>query len=555
MKTIFNIRTAIQKRQIMNHFKLFIGMVLCGLNLVLAAGPNLLTNGSFENGLADWRIDKVGNPEASAVIDRENAVEGRLSLNLKFRGELKKNVYLTVWRTLKVQPSTTYRISFRARMQNSKPFWAGIEYQPLVRPENDSPDWREYSFEFTTKANSSVRFRFLVESPAENIWLDDVRLEKVLNSSPSVFPAQSILAFGARPDGRGDSTDAFRKAVAAGVTQILLPEGEFAVKELVLPDNIGIRGCGERSRIVPFSADQKFVIRGGSNSKFSDFSVDAGKQKTHGLYFLRAENVVIDRISVSDSKAFGINFDHVNHAVIGNCTIRSTHTGIMQTYCSNIRTVQNTVLDSTKHGIQFWSQDKWQPQFRTRNLWFCNNYVRNAVSGEGGIWGVGVIGVVMSGNIVECAKDVGLDLEWCEDSVISGNVVRDTEHGGISLFFSCRNITITGNTVYNNRVYEKEPGAYWVRAGIWLTYRNVKTFRNDMGHENITISGNTVVNGPGKRRAVWVGYGKNVLVQGNNLNGAAVHHGGRHGDLGIPVKEYDGNKDYRIGPDGVISER
>ena len=182
----------------------------------------------------------------------------------------------------------------------------------------------------------------------------------------------------------------------------------------------------------------------------------------------------------------------------------------------------------------------------------CNNYVKNAPSGDGGIWGVGVIGVVMSGNIVECAKDVGLDLEWCEDSVITGNVVRDTENGGISLFFSCKNITISGNTIYNNRVYEKEPGAYWVRAGIWLTYRNTETFQNDTGHENITITGNTIVNSPGKRRAVWVGYGKNVLIRGNHLLNGNVYHGGSHGNLGVPVKEYDGSRDYLINADGVL---
>lgn len=527
---------------------------LCGWNFCLTAAPDLLGNGSFENGLDEWRVNKVGKPDADAVIDRTTAADGKQALNIKFNGERKSNVYITVWRTLKVQPLTTYRIRFKAKTQNSKPFWAGIEYQPLARSKSGTSDWLDYSFEFTSKNNSSVRFRFLVENRAENIWLDDVRLEKVLNSSPSVELEQSILAFGAKPDGSSDSTAAFQKAVEAGVTRILLPEGTFAVRELTLPDNIGIQGCGERSVIVPLT-DQKFVIRGGSNSRFSDFSINAGNRKAHGLYFLRAKNVVIDRISVSNSKAFGINFDHVDHGVIENCTIRSAHTGIMQTYCSNIRTMQNTVLDCTKHGIQFWSQDKWRPQFRTRNLWFCNNYVRNAPSGDGGIWGVGVIGVVMSGNIVERAMDVGLDLEWCENAVISGNIVRDTEHGGISLFFSCKNITITGNTVCNDRIYSKAQGGYWVRAGIWLTYPNTKTFKEDHGHENITIAGNTIINGSGPRRAIWIGCGKNILIQGNNLNGATVHHGGEHGNLKTVIQEYRGENDYRIDSNGVIKQR
>ena len=515
---------------------------------------NLMENGSFEQGLKGWRIDKIGNPDAEAVLVKDMASDGKQSLNITFKGNRKSNVYITVWKSLKLQPLTKYRLRFQAKAQNSRSFWAGIEYQPLVRSKGGTADWQEYLFEFTTKSNSQVHFRFLVEEQAENIWLDNVVLEKVVKNSSSSPVEQSILAFGAKPDGSSDSTAAFQKAVEAGVSRIFIPEGVFAVKELVLPDNISITGCGENSCLIPFSEDQKFVIRGGNNARFSDFAVDCRGRKTQGLFFFRTGNVMIERVFVSNSGTFGINLDHVVDAVIRDCVIRATHTGIMQTYCSNLRTVRNTVLDSTKHGIQFWSQDHWRPQFRTRNLWFCDNFVKNASSGEGGIWGVGVIGVVMSGNVVDGAKDVGLDLEWCEDAVVSGNVVRNTEHGGISLFFSCKNVTITGNTVYNNRIYAKEPEGYWVRAGIWLTYRNVKTFRNDTGHENITISGNTVINGPGKRRSVWIGCGRNVLIRGNQFIGAPVYHGGEHGKTGVPIKEYDGTRDYAVNFRGEIFE-
>lgn len=531
-------------------------LLFCALALTLPAGnADLLTNGSFENGLDGWRVNNVGGADATAEPDQQ-ASDGKQSLKIRFGKERRKNVYITVWRSLKVQPWSSYRLSFKAKTRNSKPFWAGMEYRPAIYVKDGNSDWKEYSFEFKSEQRTSVHFRFLVDNTAEGIWLDDVKLEKIPNVSPEAGMEQSILAFGAKPDGKTDCSSAFRKAIQAGVTQLFLPEGNYALaQEIVLPDGFRLRGCGKNSRIIALPSPRKFVLKGGSNSRFSDFTVDAGQQKTHGLYFLRAENIVVERVFISNTKAFGINFDHINHAQISNCTIRSAHTGIMQTYCSNIRTMQNTVLDCTKHGIQFWSQDKWRPQFRTRNLWFCNNYVKNAPSGDGGIWGVGVIGVVMSGNIVERAMDVGLDLEWCENAVISGNIVRDTEHGGISLFFSCKNITITGNTVYNDRIYSKAPGGYWVRAGIWLTYPNIKTFKEDYGHENITIAGNTIINGPGPRRAIWIGCGKNILIQGNNLNTATIHHGGEHGNLKTVIKEYSGEKDYRIDSNGEMKER
>lgn len=526
-------------------------IALCGLSGALRADSNLLTNGSFEDGLKDWRVDKPGKPVAEAVVVDE-AAEGKQALKLQFTGKRRSNVYLTVWRSVKLQPLTRYRFSFRAKTPDSGSFWAGVEYKPMVTVKGNQPDWKEYSFEFSSGEKNSAHLRFLVDSQAGSILIDDVRLEKA-PSAPTAEMTASLLAFGARPDGSEDAAPAFRKAVEAGAKTILIPAGTFAVGELALPDSVSLRGVGEESRLIPFGEKPKFVVRGGSNAIFSDFSVDLGGKKEQALFFLRARNVTVSRVFIRNSTAFGINFDHVDGALIENCVIRDTHTGIMQTYCSNVRTMRNTVTGSIKHGIQFWSQDHWRPEARTRNLWFCDNYVKNSPTGDGGIWGVGVIGVVMSGNIVECARDVGLDLEWCEDAVISGNVTRDTEHGGISLFFSCRNVTITGNTVVNNRVYDKEPGGYWVRAGIWLTYPNTGTFKNDTGHENITIAGNTIVNGPGPRRPIWVGSGRNILIRNNNIDRGMIYHGGKHGAADAPINAYDSRKDYRIDASGAIT--
>ena len=480
-------------------------IALCGLSGALRADSNLLTNGSFEDGLKDWRVDKPGKPVAEAVVVDE-AAEGKQALKLQFTGKRRSNVYLTVWRSVKLQPLTRYRFSFRAKTPDSGSFWAGVEYKPMVTVKGNQPDWKEYSFEFSSGEKNSAHLRFLVDSQADSILIDDVRLEKA-PSAPTAEMTASLLAFGARPDGSEDAAPAFRKAVEAGAKTILIPAGTFAVGELALPDSVSLRGVGEESRLIPFGEKPKFVIRGGSNAMFSDFSVDLGGKKVQALFFLRARNVTVSRVFIRNSTAFGINFDHVDNALIENCVIRDTHTGIMQTYCSNVRTMRNTVTGSIKHGIQFWSQDHWRPEARTRNLWFCDNYVKNSPTGD----------------------------------------------GGISLFFSCRNVTITGNTVVNNRVYDKEPGGYWVRAGIWLTYPNTGTFKNDTGHENITIAGNTIVNGPGPRRPIWVGSGRNILIRNNNIDRGMIYHGGKHGAADAPINAYDSRKDYRIDASGAIT--
>mgnify|MGYP000854259237 FL=1 len=93
-------------------------IALCGLSGALRADSNLLTNGSFEDGLKDWRVDKPGKPGAEAVVVDE-AVEGKQALKLQFTGKRRSNVYLTVWRSVKLQPLTRYRFSFRAKTPDS----------------------------------------------------------------------------------------------------------------------------------------------------------------------------------------------------------------------------------------------------------------------------------------------------------------------------------------------------------------------------------------------------------------------------------------------------
>ena len=185
-------------------------LLFCALALTLPAGnADLLTNGSFENGLDGWRVNNVGGADATAEPDQQ-ASDGKQSLKIRFGKERRKNVYITVWRSLKVQPWSSYRLSFKAKTRNSKPFWAGMEYRPAIYVKDGNSDWKEYSFEFKSEQRTSVHFRFLVDNTAEGIWLDDVKLEKIPNVSPEAGMEQSILAFGAKPDGKTDCSSAFK---------------------------------------------------------------------------------------------------------------------------------------------------------------------------------------------------------------------------------------------------------------------------------------------------------------------------------------------------------
>jgi hypothetical protein len=70
--------------------------------------------------------------------------------------------------------------------------------------------------------------------------------------------------------------------------------------------------------------------------------------------------------------------------------------------------LNNTVINARVHGIQFWGNWKFESKMM-HDLLIANNYVKNG--GGGAIWGTGATRVILTGNIVDGAHDVGLDLE------------------------------------------------------------------------------------------------------------------------------------------------
>jgi parallel beta-helix repeat protein len=208
--------------------------------------------------------------------------------------------------------------------------------------------------------------------------------------------------------------------------------------------------------------------------------------------------------------------------------LEKLNVAILLVFSKRVSVTDNTVKTCLAHGIQFWGN--WQNTIQSEDLIFSGNHVRDG--GAGALWGSGARRVIVSGNIVDGCRDVGLDLEMCDDSVISGNTVRRPEVAGISLFVACNNVSITGNTVINDRPFPPEAANanWWVRAGIWLTAPNRETFPNDRGHRNIAIVGNTIhCLGDLPRRAIWVGSeAKNVRIESNAISGGEIYYGGHH---------------------------
>jgi len=324
--------------------------------------------------------------------------------------------------------------------------------------------------------------------------------------------------------------------IVSGNRDIILPRGKFTVgpQTITLPENTRLSGQGKDTVIVA-QKNTGIALKLQSDCSLKNvtfYAPEAENKKGNtsaGLIYVSGRNIHISGVRMRDIPRAGIVSANADNLTIKNCCFENIGTAINLQFTNNSLVENNYVLNASKHGIQFWGNWKWE-DIKCTNLRFIRNTVING--GDGAIWGSGGKRIMMSENIIDGAHDVGLDLEWCHDSVISSNIVRRARNGGIALFFSCENVSITGNSIVNDLpISEKDANArWWVRSGIWLTYENTKVFKNDEGHKNIIISGNSITCAKGERRGMWIGGGQNVLIGYNVLRGGKVWYGGKDGE-------------------------
>jgi len=317
-----------------------------------------------------------------------------------------------------------------------------------------------------------------------------------------------------------------------------LPEGHYQLgpATLQIPTNFQLIGAGPTT-VVHIAAGTKVALQLVSGSRLSNIRFDA-----HGVapgsvndFFISlpsdTSNVTLENLQILDCPRCAIGLDHARDVVIRNCHFERIALGVNVLFSRNVRVQDNTVIDAKIHGLQFWGNWKWQQQ-AAENLLFSGNTVIHG--GNCCIWGSGARHVILSNNFVDDCKDVGLDLEWCSDSVISANIAQRCKNAGIALFFACRNVAITGNSVVNDALITPDDAKadWWVRSGIWLTYPNRRDFPSDHGHQNISIVGNTITcDPPGPRRAIWIGSEvHNVVIANNAITGAQIWSGGHDGE-------------------------
>lgn len=329
--------------------------------------------------------------------------------------------------------------------------------------------------------------------------------------------AAPVTDFGATGDDETDDSAAFEKAFEAGEKDLYVPSGTYVVGNLTLPEGTYLHGAGTSS-ILKLAPETITLVTMGDNTRVSNLHLDgvgAGTKFLEGLITVpQVRYVHIDHLLIDNSGRSAIVTDHADDLTIEHCRMANLASAVQIQFSQHINILNNTVLDCSVHGIQFWGNWKFATKVCS-DILIQGNYCRNA--GAGAIWGTGAVRVVANNNIVVNAEDVGIDYEWCDDSVICGNTVTGAVNAGISLFFACKNVAITGNTII---IPDIESG---VRAGVWLTPPNRELYKQDFGHRNITIVGNTIrAEGPRKLGINIGAESRDIVIAYNSLKNADI---------------------------------
>jgi hypothetical protein len=277
--------------------------------------------------------------------------------------------------------------------------------------------------------------------------------------------------FGAKADGTTDDSGAMQLAVnslsiTGGVVYIF---GSYKFNSTVtIPSNVSIIGRVNAKIYFTFSTGKIFDVSNKTNVRFENIYFEAldnavvsvWGEKTNGLKIYNCETKfcrlfynegsLYTYASVDDTY-LSRNIDISNNICNGNSFITS-RAAIEFYYCKNAKANFNTITNY-RFGIQFWGGDATHTVngalTNTRwasNLSFTGNVVNTV---EAGIWGSMGIDVSMTNNNIKNCTDVGLDVEGTFFANIQNNNTENCGNGGISTFFYCKGISITGNTVYS----------------------------------------------------------------------------------------------------------
>lgn len=178
----------------MNTFALSISRLVLSMWILLVAGltttlsaqpqsPDTLLNGNFEQGNTHWHFSAANKAIATAIIDKQLAHDGKMSIRFENQTPKTPNAFGTFYQTLNnLKPMTAYQLTFWAKADQVKHAWIGGGKKWDVRkylPEG-TYDWQELTLRFDTGLDQTqFTLRLNLDGLTKNLWLDSLKLQAI----------------------------------------------------------------------------------------------------------------------------------------------------------------------------------------------------------------------------------------------------------------------------------------------------------------------------------------------------------------------------------------
>ena len=215
------------------------GGSICGAATWEATGPNLLTNGGFEQGTTDWTVT---GQKAAVAVDEEVRHSGKRALRISATGRPGE---VRVIAGAKVDPAKKYRVSFTAKTRgvghdpklSNADFVLdmaaavglvayagdrGLDWCPTAEAVglSGTSDWKSYSFDVMKlpPATTHVQLHLLFHNGAVGtVWFDDVELKEISPRRPSLMLGSAAMdnIFASEREAAGRGPDHERRRAAA----------------------------------------------------------------------------------------------------------------------------------------------------------------------------------------------------------------------------------------------------------------------------------------------------------------------------------------------------
>ena len=164
-----------------------LGLPLSPAAQIGADGPNLLTNGNFEDGLSAWQlaVNDDGNSAASLALDTSVVAEGNASAAVKVTSPVSVQWHVDLEQgNLPLTAGATYRLRFWGRADSPRSITvfsqsAGPDYVSYGLDEHVplTTTWQLFTVSFiATSTVKDGRIEFWLGDQAGTVWIDQAQL-------------------------------------------------------------------------------------------------------------------------------------------------------------------------------------------------------------------------------------------------------------------------------------------------------------------------------------------------------------------------------------------